>query len=69
MDALKRLDKLLAGWHMTLWNMTKAYNSNYPTLKMAYKRDTQLFLCVIEQICVGFSIPLPQFFEESERDG
>lgn len=65
MDTLKRLDELLDERHMTLWDMAKSYDINYPTLKMAHKRGTQLSVCLIEQICGGFGIPLSQFFEES----
>lgn len=66
MDTFKRLDDLIEGRNMSLWQLAKASGINYNTLKHVRSRGSQLSVDMIDQICGTLGIKLEDFFSDRE---
>ncbi len=62
MKSIDRVRELIADQGISLFRLAQLCNVPYSTLKNAEKRNCQLSLDTIEQICRGLNIPIYEFF-------
>lgn len=64
MNTIARVKELAAERNLTLYSLAEKSGISYSTLRKAAKKESQLRLGTIEQLCEGLEIPVDEFFKQ-----
>lgn len=69
MDTMQRVQELMDERSLSLFQLSELCGISYSTLRSTQRRNGQLSVDTIEQICAGLRMPMSRFFAGPDETG